>query len=73
VEIKKVRPSHRLMHDSDGGRFLLDMSRHEAVRRRLLEAKIDGLSESFIARTPSFSATTTKLNAMHEDDKWLFG
>lgn len=46
MEIKKVRPSHRdsyerLMHDSGGNRFLLDMSRDEAVRRRLMEAHLE--------------------------------
>ncbi len=45
MQIKKVQPSHRdsyerLMHDSEGGRSL-DMSRDEAVRRRLLDAHIE--------------------------------
>jgi len=46
MEIKRVRPSHpdsyeRLCHDSGVGRFLLDCSREEAVRRRLLEPRLE--------------------------------
>lgn len=46
MEIKRVRPSHqdsyeRLCHDSRVPRFLLDLHRHEALRRRLLDTKLE--------------------------------
>ncbi len=47
MQIKKVRPSHRdncerLCHDAGVPRFLLDLmpGRHEALRRRLLETRL---------------------------------
>lgn len=47
MQIKKVRPSHRdscerLCHDAGAPRFLLDLApgRHEALRRRLLEPRL---------------------------------
>ena len=47
MQVKKVRPSHkesceRLCHDSRLPRFLLDLApaRHEALRRRLLEPRL---------------------------------
>jgi protein-L-isoaspartate(D-aspartate) O-methyltransferase len=44
MEIKRVRPSHRdsyerLCHDAGVPRFLLDLRRHEGLRRRLLEPR----------------------------------
>jgi protein-L-isoaspartate(D-aspartate) O-methyltransferase len=46
MEVKRVRPSHRdsverLCHDSGLPCFLLDLSRHEALRRRLLEPRLE--------------------------------
>ncbi|MCA6119078.1 protein-L-isoaspartate(D-aspartate) O-methyltransferase [Bradyrhizobium sp. WSM 1738] len=46
MEIKRVRPSHRdsyerLCHDAGIAKFLLDPQRDEAVRRRLLEPKLE--------------------------------
>jgi erythromycin esterase-like protein len=48
MEIKRVRPSHRdsyehLCHDSQVGRFLLDLrpARHKALRRRLLQPRLE--------------------------------
>jgi len=46
LEFKRVRPSHhdsyeRLCHDSGVPRFLLDVGRHEALRRRLLEPRLE--------------------------------
>jgi protein-L-isoaspartate(D-aspartate) O-methyltransferase len=46
MEVKRVRPSHpdsyeRLCHDSGVPRFLLDPAEHEAVRQRLLEARLE--------------------------------
>jgi erythromycin esterase-like protein len=46
MEVKRVRPSHRdsyerLCHDSGVPRFLLDLNRHEPLRRRLLEPKLE--------------------------------
>jgi erythromycin esterase-like protein len=46
VETKRVRPSHRdsyerLCHDAGVPRFLLDLGRHEALRRRLLEPRLE--------------------------------
>jgi protein-L-isoaspartate(D-aspartate) O-methyltransferase len=46
MEIKRVRPSHpdsyeRLCHDSGVARFLLDPARNEALRRRLIEARLE--------------------------------
>ena len=46
MEIKRVRPSHRdsyerLCHDAGVPRFLLDLGRHEALRRRLLEPRME--------------------------------
>jgi protein-L-isoaspartate(D-aspartate) O-methyltransferase len=46
MEIKRVRPSHRdsyerLCHDAGKPRFLLDLGRDEAVRRALLEARLE--------------------------------
>jgi protein-L-isoaspartate(D-aspartate) O-methyltransferase len=46
MEIKRVRPSHRdsyerLCHDADVPRFLLDLGRHEVLRRRLLEPRLE--------------------------------
>jgi hypothetical protein len=46
MEIKSVRSSHsnsyeRLCHDAGVSRFLLDPGRHEALRRRLLEARLE--------------------------------
>ena len=47
MQVKKVRPSHqdsceRLCHDSGVPRFLLDLApgRHEVLRRRLLEPRL---------------------------------
>lgn len=45
MEIKRVRPSHRdsyerVCHDANVPRFLLDLGRNQAVRRRLLEARL---------------------------------
>jgi protein-L-isoaspartate(D-aspartate) O-methyltransferase len=48
MEVKRVRPSHRdsyerLCHDADLPRFLLDLrpGEHEALRRRLLEPRLE--------------------------------
>jgi protein-L-isoaspartate(D-aspartate) O-methyltransferase len=48
MEIKRIRPSHpdsyeRLCHDAGVARFLLDLAkgRHEALRRRLLEPRLE--------------------------------
>jgi erythromycin esterase-like protein len=46
MEVKRVRPSHRdsyerLCHDGGVPRFVLDLGRHEAVRRRLLEPRLE--------------------------------
>jgi protein-L-isoaspartate(D-aspartate) O-methyltransferase len=46
MEIKRVRPSHRdsyerLCHDAGVPRFLLDLQRDEALRRRLLEPRLE--------------------------------
>jgi protein-L-isoaspartate(D-aspartate) O-methyltransferase len=46
MEIKRVRPSHRdsyerLCHDSGAARFLLDLGRHQALRQRLLEPRLE--------------------------------
>jgi erythromycin esterase-like protein len=46
MEVKQVRPSHRdsyerLCHDSGGGRFLLDMARHEKLSLRLTEPRLE--------------------------------
>jgi erythromycin esterase-like protein len=46
MEIKRVRPSHRdsyerLCHDAAMPRFLLDLRRDEALRRRLLEPRLE--------------------------------
>jgi erythromycin esterase-like protein len=46
MEVKRVRPSHpdsyeRLCHDTGIPRFLLDFGRDEALRRRLLESKLE--------------------------------
>jgi protein-L-isoaspartate(D-aspartate) O-methyltransferase len=46
VEIKRVLPSHResyerLCHDAGVPRFLLDLGRDEAVRRRLLQSRLE--------------------------------
>jgi erythromycin esterase-like protein len=46
IEIKRVRPSRgdsyeRLCHDAGVPRFLLDVQRHEALRRRLLEPRLE--------------------------------
>jgi protein-L-isoaspartate(D-aspartate) O-methyltransferase len=46
MEVKRVRPSHResyerLCHDSGTPVFLLDPARDEAVRRRLLEPRLE--------------------------------
>jgi len=46
MEIKRVLPSRRdsyerLMHDSGQSRFLLDLTKDEALRRRLLEQRLE--------------------------------
>src|SRR5438874_10533207 len=46
MEIKRVRPSHRdsyerLCHDAGIPPFLLDLGRDEALRRRLLESRLE--------------------------------
>ncbi|SDY86965.1 protein-L-isoaspartate(D-aspartate) O-methyltransferase [Citreimonas salinaria] len=46
MEIKRVRPSRedsyeRLCHDAGGGRFLLDLSRDPALRRRLEKQRLE--------------------------------
>jgi erythromycin esterase-like protein len=46
MEIKRVRPSRResyerLCHDADVPRFLLDLGQHQALRRRLLEPRME--------------------------------
>lgn len=46
MEIKRVRASHRdsyerLCHDAGIPRFLLDLDRHEALRRRLVEPRLE--------------------------------
>ena len=46
MEVKRVRPSHRdsverLCHDSGVPAFLLDMAADEALRRRLLEPRLE--------------------------------
>ncbi|WP_159711619.1 protein-L-isoaspartate(D-aspartate) O-methyltransferase [Geminicoccus flavidas] len=46
MEVKRVRPSHRdsyerLCHDAGIARFLLDPGRDEALRRRLLEPRLE--------------------------------
>jgi erythromycin esterase-like protein len=46
LEIKRVRPSHRdsyerACHDSGVPRFLLDLSRDQALRRQLLEERLE--------------------------------
>src|SRR5215203_6400016 len=46
MELKRVRPSHRdsyerLCHDAGLPRFLLDLGRHEALRRRLLKPRLE--------------------------------
>ncbi len=46
MEIKRVRPSHpdsyeRLCHDAGVARFLLDPARNEALRRRLIEPRLE--------------------------------
>src|SRR5215211_1354882 len=46
MEVKRVRPSHRdsyerLCHDAGVARFLLDLSRHQALRRRLLQSRLE--------------------------------
>jgi erythromycin esterase-like protein len=46
MEVKRVRPSHRdsyerVMHESGTPRFLLDPSRHEALRRRLARSRLE--------------------------------
>jgi erythromycin esterase-like protein len=46
MEIKRVRPSHRdsyerLCHDADVPRFLVDFGGHEALRRGLLESRLE--------------------------------
>ncbi|WEX74239.1 protein-L-isoaspartate(D-aspartate) O-methyltransferase [Sinorhizobium numidicum] len=46
MEVKTIRPSHedsyeRLCHDSQVDRFLLDFSRDDALRRRLLEPRLE--------------------------------
>ena len=46
MEIKRVRPSHRdsyerLCHEAGVSRFLLDLGRHEPLRRRLLEPRLE--------------------------------
>jgi erythromycin esterase-like protein len=46
MEVKRVRLSHRdsyegLCHRSNVPRFLLDLGRHQALRRRLLEPRLE--------------------------------
>ena len=46
MEVKRVRPSHRdsyerLCHEAGIPRFLLDLGHHEALRRRLLEPRLE--------------------------------
>ena len=46
MQIKRVRPSHqdsyeRLCHDARTPRFLLDLHQHEALRRRLLQTRLE--------------------------------
>jgi erythromycin esterase-like protein len=46
MEIKRVRPSHRdsyerVCRDAQVSRFLLDLGRDQAVRRRLLEPRLE--------------------------------
>jgi erythromycin esterase-like protein len=46
MEVKRVRPSHRdsyerVMHECGTPRFLLDPSRHEALRRRLARSRLE--------------------------------
>jgi protein-L-isoaspartate(D-aspartate) O-methyltransferase len=46
IEIKRVRPSHRdsyerICHDANVPRFLLDFGRDQAVRRRLMEPRLE--------------------------------
>jgi erythromycin esterase-like protein len=46
MEVKRVRPSHedsyeRLCHDSGVARFLLDLSRDDALRERLIERRLE--------------------------------
>src|SRR3954449_121451 len=46
MEVKRVRPSHRdsyerACHDANVPRFLLDLGRHQALRRRLLEPRLE--------------------------------
>ena len=46
MEIKRVRPSHRdsyerQCHDSGIDRFVLDFSRDEALRRRIIEQRLE--------------------------------
>jgi erythromycin esterase-like protein len=46
MEIKRVLPSRRdsyerLMHDSGQSRFLLNLTKDEALRRRLLEQRLE--------------------------------
>jgi erythromycin esterase-like protein len=46
MEVKRIRPSHRdsyerACHDSEVPRFLLDLGRDRALRRRLLEPRLE--------------------------------
>jgi protein-L-isoaspartate(D-aspartate) O-methyltransferase len=46
MELKRVRPSHiesyeRLCHEAGISRFLLDLRRHEALKRRLTEPRLE--------------------------------
>src|SRR5436190_10806858 len=46
MEVKRVRPSHRdsyerVCHDANVPRFLLDLGRDQALRRRLLEPRLE--------------------------------
>jgi protein-L-isoaspartate(D-aspartate) O-methyltransferase len=46
MEVKRVRPSHRdsyerVCHDADIARFLLDLGQDQALRRRLLEPRLE--------------------------------
>jgi protein-L-isoaspartate(D-aspartate) O-methyltransferase len=46
MQIKRVQPSHqdsyeRLCHDAQIPRFMLDLQQHEALRRRLLQSRLE--------------------------------
>jgi protein-L-isoaspartate(D-aspartate) O-methyltransferase len=77
MEVKQVRPSHedsyeRLCHDSRAQRFLLDMPRHERLRKRLVEPRLERFIGVIYRPETELASHYAEASLSHQFDAWVW-